>query len=285
MAIYQGYLRKMRVHYESAEKPVEYWLTMAEDDECEQQALLLNSLLEQRIRIRYKEQIRCIACARVSKKSFNQGYCYPCFSRLAACDKCIMSPQKCHYEQGTCREPQWGESHCMQSHYVYLANSSGLKVGITRGDQLPTRWIDQGAIQALPIFKVSQRYYSGLIEVIYKQQISDRTQWQRMLKGQVEPIDLLKHQQALYQQFYEPIEQLLAERGLAEDAIVHLDNEAMVEIQYPVISYPTKVKSFNLDKQALVEGVLMGIKGQYLILDTGVINIRKFSAYQVEIEL
>jgi hypothetical protein len=173
----------------------------------------------------------------------------------------------------------------MQSHYVYLANSSGLKVGITRGDQLPTRWIDQGAIQALPIFKVSQRYYSGLVEIIYKQQISDRTQWQRMLKGQVEVIDLLEHQQELYQQFYEPIEQLVVERGLAEDAIVHLDNEAMVEIQYPVISYPTKVKSFNLDKQALVEGVLMGIKGQYLILDTGVINIRKFSAYQVEIEL
>jgi len=193
-----------------------------------------------------------------------------------------MSPEKCHYEQGTCREPEWATAHCMQSHFVYLANSTGVKVGITRGDQLPTRWLDQGAIQALPIFKVSQRYYSGLVEVLYKQEVSDRTQWQRMLKGQVEKMDLLQKQTQLYELFAQQLEEIKSE--LPENAIVAMDNTTMTEILYPVLEYPTKIKSLNLDKQPLVEGILMGIKGQYLILDTGVINIRKFSGYHVEIE-
>ena len=171
----------------------------------------------------------------------------------------------------------------MQSHYVYLANSSGLKVGITRGDQLPTRWIDQGAIQALAIFKVSQRYYSGLVEILYKQKISDRTQWQRMLKNQVEEMDLLQHQQELNELFSEQIEVLKSE--LPEGAVETIENDAMTEILYPVEQYPQKVKSFNLDKQPLVEGTLLGIKGQYLILDTGVINVRKFSGYHVDFEV
>jgi len=193
-----------------------------------------------------------------------------------------MSPEKCHYEQGTCREPEWAQTHCMQSHFVYLANSTGIKVGITRGDQLPTRWLDQGAIQALPIFKVSQRYYSGLVEVLYKQEVSDRTQWQRMLKGQVEEIDLLQKQAQLYDLFAGQLEEIKSE--LPANAIVAMDNTAMTEILYPVLEYPTKIKSLNLDKEPLVEGILMGIKGQYLILDTGVINIRKFSGYHVVIE-
>ncbi|WP_198262652.1 DUF2797 domain-containing protein [sulfur-oxidizing endosymbiont of Gigantopelta aegis] len=281
MTTYSGHLRKMHTHYENATTPVNYSLLLVDELEgAEPQKIDLNALLGKRLIISYKNEIHCVACGRKSNKSFNQGHCYPCFTRLASCDKCIMSPEKCHFEQGTCREPQWGQDHCMQSHYVYLANSSGIKVGITRGDQLPTRWIDQGAIQALAIFKVSQRYYSGLMEILYKEKISDRTQWQRMLKGQVEEIDLLLHQEELQAFFAAQIEQLSAE--LPEGAVSKIDNEAMTEILYPVVEYPQKVKSFNLDKQALVEGVLMGIKGQYLILDTGVINIRKFSGYHVD---
>lgn len=284
MTIYTGHLRKMQVQYKNAETQVEYFLTLAEaQEQADSRPVLLNAMLGKRISIHYKGEIHCVACGRKSNKSFNQGHCYPCFTRLASCDKCIMSPEKCHYEQGSCREPQWGETHCLQSHYVYLANSSGVKVGITRGDQLPTRWIDQGAIQALAIFKVSQRYYSGLVEVLYKQEISDRTQWQRMLKGQVEPMDLLQRQQALSDLFAEQIEVMQAD--LPEDAICSIANDAMTEILYPVLEYPQKVKSFNLDKQPLVEGILLGIKGQYLILDTGVINMRKFSGYHIDFEV
>lgn len=279
MTVYSGHLRKMRVQYENSATPVEYFLTL--DDGLE--SISLNAMLGKRLSIRFKNEIHCVSCGRKSNKSFNQGHCYPCFIRLASCDKCIMSPEKCHYEQGTCREPLWGEEHCMQSHYVYLANSSGLKVGITRGDQLPTRWIDQGAIQGLAIYKVSQRYYSGLVEILYKQKISDRTQWQRMLKGQVEEMDLLEQQQVLNELFSEQIEEL--QSGLPKGAVETIENNTMTEIRYPVDTYPQKVKSFNLDKQPLVEGVLMGIKGQYLILDTGVINIRKFSGYHIDFEV
>ena len=279
MTIYSGHLRKMQVQYKNSVTPVDYFLMLGEG----LANVSLNAMLGKQLTIRFKYEIHCVSCGRKSNKSFNQGYCYPCFTRLAACDKCIMSPEKCHFEAGTCREPQWGQENCMQSHYVYLANSSGLKVGITRGDQLPTRWIDQGAIQALAIFKVSQRYYSGLVEILYKQKISDRTQWQRMLKNQVEEMDLLQHQQELNELFSEQIEVLKSE--LPEGAVETIENDAMTEILYPVEQYPQKVKSFNLDKQPLVEGTLLGIKGQYLILDTGVINVRKFSGYHVDFEV
>ena len=285
MTIYTGHLRKMRVDYKSSSQPVEYSLALMDAEgqiNGEHPALAMNKLIGRTLSIHYKHEIHCVSCGRKTSKSFNQGHCYPCLKRLASCDQCIMSPEKCHYEQGTCREPQWGEDNCMQAHYVYLANSSGLKVGITRGNQLPVRWIDQGAIQALPIFKVSQRYYSGLVEVLYKQQVSDRTQWQRMLKGQVEKMDLLSHQQQLYELFSEQLSDIA--NGLPDGAIEPLNNNSMTEILYPVEEYPTKIKSFNLDKYALAEGTLMGIKGQYLIFDTGVINIRKFSGYHIELQ-
>ena len=116
------------------------------------------------IQIQFLGKIFCIECGRETKKSFSQGYCFPCFKTLAACDMCIMKPETCHHHLGTCRQPDWAESHCMQDHFVYLANSSGIKVGITRGNQLPTRWIDQGASQAIPVFRVKNRLHSGLLE-------------------------------------------------------------------------------------------------------------------------
>ena len=272
--IHTGHLRKMRVHYTSRDEPVFYSLLLDE------QQIPLNPLLGQKISLRYKGQIHCVACGRKTNKSFNQGYCFPCFKSLAACDSCIISPEKCHFAAGTCREPEWAMQHCMQKHYVYLANSSGIKIGITRGDQLPVRWIDQGAVQALPIYQVSNRYHSGLLEVIYKQEISDRTQWQRMLKGPAESLDLAADQHNLSNHFKDQLDELA--RRLPEDAIVPLEQEDITQILYPVIEYPRKIKSFNLDKDPLVEGTLMGIKGQYLLLDSGVINIRKFTAYEVE---
>lgn len=284
MTVYTGHLRKMQVNYENSSKPVEYFLNLTDADgqvNEENKNIAVNSLLGKSLSIHYKQEIHCVACGRKSNKSFNQGHCYPCLIRLASCDKCIMSPEKCHYEQNTCREPQWGIDNCMTDHYVYLANSSGIKVGITRANQIPTRWIDQGAIQALPIFKVSQRRYSGLLEVIYKTQVSDRTQWQRMLKGQVEKIDLIADQQQLIAQLTEEVTTL--KNDLGDGSIEAINAAEMTEFVYPVIEYPTKIKSFNLDKQAIIEGTLMGIKGQYLIFDSGVINIRKFSGYHIDL--
>ncbi len=249
--------------------------------ELADQQVDMNALLGQQLLLAWQGAIQCCACGRNTKKSFGQGYCYPCFSKLAQCDSCMMSPEKCHFHLGTCREPQWAEDVCFQPHYVYLANSSGLKVGITRATQLPTRWLDQGAVQGLAIARVKTRRLAGLVEDLLRSKIADKTNWRAMLKGSVAELDLAAERDALLQQFAEPLAALNAEHGA--DAVVQLIGVDQLShtFHYPVLEYPTKVSSHNLDKTAEVQGRLMGIKGQYLILDTGVINLRKYTSYQV----
>lgn len=257
--------------------PVRYELVLDE------QRVALNQHLGNTIRLQYRGEIRCTHCGRRSSKSFSQGYCYPCFQALARCDSCIMSPEKCHYAQGTCREPGWGEQYCMTDHVVYLANSSGIKVGITRASQIPTRWIDQGAAQALPIARVQTRYQSGLVEDIFRQHVADKTNWRAMLKGSPEEVDLPGVRDNLFTRCAAQLQELDNRFGLA--AVQKLVDHKPLDIKYPVLEYPRKVTSLNLDKQPLVEGTLLGIKGQYLILDTGVINLRKYTAYRLDVTL
>lgn len=264
-----GNLEKMLV---SGTDPVRYTLPLSEE------RVALNGLLGQPVSIDYEGIIHCVACGRQTKKSFAQGHCFPCFRRLASCDMCYVSPERCHYDQGTCREPDWADDHCMKPHIVYLANSSGLKVGITRPSQIPTRWIDQGAAQALPVFEVPTRHVSGRVEVLFKSLISDRTDWRRMLKGEPESLDLESRRDGLLEELGERLD-AMAETGAASP--VPLRDAEPVEIRYPVTEYPEKVRAHNLDKTPQVTGTLLGIKGQYLILDSGVINIRKFSGYRV----
>jgi hypothetical protein len=272
----QGQLRKMHTRLElGGLTPVQYSLPVGE------QLVALNPLIGKSIKLTHTGNILCVHCNRAVKKSFNQGYCYPCFTSLAQCDMCIMKPETCHYEVGTCREPSWGEEFCFQPHVVYLANSSGIKVGITRQTQVPTRWIDQGAVQALPVFKVKSRHISGLIEVAIAKHVSDKTNWQQMLKSKAAPIDLVAKRDELIAVCNAELAEITQRFG--QQAIEFLADEPVVDIHFPVDSYPVKVKSFNLDKSAEVSGVLHGIKGQYLLLDTGVINIRKFSGYEVEL--
>jgi hypothetical protein len=266
-----GHLAKMQVELD---QQVQYFLPL--DDHREP----LNALLGKQIRLEYLGDIHCTHCGKRSKKSFSQGYCYPCFTKLPQCDTCIMSPEKCHYEQGTCRDPSWGEEFCFTDHYVYLANSSGVKVGITRGSQIPTRWIDQGATQAMPIFRVKSRYQAGLIEDCLREHVADRTHWQKMLKGNSDAVDLEEIRDSIIAQSEQGISAIEQKFGLL--AIQRLYHQQIVDINFPVLEFPEKVKSLNFDKQPIVEGVLQGIKGQYLILDTGVINIRKFTAYNVQ---
>ena len=268
----RGALSKMSTRLE---QPVQYSLRLGEQD------LDLNALLGQGVRLEYLGAIHCSHCGRKTKKSFSQGYCYPCFSKLAQCDTCIMSPERCHYAAGTCREPAWGEQFCMTDHVVYLANSSGAKVGITRATQVPTRWIDQGATQALPIMRVATRQQSGLVEDVLRSQVTDRTNWRAMLKGEAAALDLAQLAGEIFEACHDGITTLQERFGL--QAIQPLSDLAVVDIAYPVLAYPAKVASFDLEKTPVVEGTLQGIKGQYLIFDTGVINIRKFTAYQLAV--
>lgn len=249
----------------------------------EPKTICLNDYLGRKITIQHTQAIHCVACGRLTKKSFNQGYCFPCVRSLAQCDTCIVKPELCHYHQGTCREPQWGEAHCLKPHFVYLANTGAVKVGITRERNIPHRWIDQGATQALPILQVNQRLISGLAETAFKAHVADKTNWRTMLKSEPLSLDLCEIRDQLFTEVRAGLDQIQQQYGV--NAIESVTNNDIISINYPVIEYPTKIQSLNLDKTPTVEGVLLGIKGQYLILDTGVINIRKYGGYHCEVRL
>lgn len=236
--------------------------------------------LGEKIQIEWTGTIHCISCGCKTPKSYAQGHCFKCFKTKASCDLCIMKPETCHHHLGTCREEAFAQRVCFQPHIVYLANSSALKVGITRISQMPTRWLDQGASQALPIMQVASRRLSGQVEVMLGEVVADKTNWRALLKGTAEPLNLIQIRDELLTQFSSQILQLREELN---QSIQILETEKMKAFIYPILEYPTKIKSHNLDKTPLIEGTLQGIKGQYLILDTGVINLRKYTGYHIKI--
>jgi hypothetical protein len=235
------------------------------------ESVSLNPKIGSELRLTFTGKIFCIHCGMQTKKSFSQGYCYKCFVSLPQTDMCIVNPEKCHFAAGTCRDSEWGKAHCFIEHTIYLANSSGPKVGITRSHQKLTRWMDQGAIQALPVASVSNRLMAGKVEVILKKFISDRTDWRKMLKGEIKEIDL----EAEAAELVEHLPDILD---------IEIVDEPEVKIQYPVAIYPKTIKSFNLDNDPKIEGTLQGIKGQYLIFDRGVINMRKYAGYELNVD-
>jgi len=269
---FSGNIQKMRVELDT---PTRYYLPVGE------QEVFLNPLIGKSLFLHYEGTINCVACGRETSKSFNQGYCFPCMRSLARCDSCIVRPELCHYHEGTCREPEWADQNCNQPHIVYLANSSGAKVGITRGSQVPTRWIDQGASTALPILEVHDRRTAGLVEVALKTCISDRTDWRKMLKGAPDPVDLKTERDRILEECR--LELTALEQQLENKSLIRINSEE-ISIDYPVDQYPERITSFNLDKNAEIRGTLFGIKGQYLIFEDGVINIRKYGGYRLTVE-
>ena len=270
-----GFLRKMEVNFQD---PVQYTLALHEGP-----TIKLNPLIGKTLQLNFSLKIACVGCGRKISKSFNQGYCYPCFKRLAACDSCIIKPELCHFDNGTCREPDWGLAHCMQPHYVYVSYTSNIKVGVTRAVNIPMRWIDQGAISAQPIFSTHTRLHAGIIEHKLASFVKDKTQWQRMLKQHNEVIQLSASIEVLFNE--SAINEFIATNTLWEHTppVSLWQKNEQINIAYPVEKVPEKISSHNPHKESKVEGVLTGIKGQYLIFDTGVINIRKYTGYAVDI--
>ena len=159
--------------------PIQYELMFGEKLVC------MNDFIKKYIILKHENEISCIDCGRKTTKSFAQGFCYPCLISAPETSECILRPQLCQAHEGIARDMEWAENNCLQDHFVYLAISSGVKVGVTRSAQIPTRWMDQGAWQAIRLSKTPNRYKAGLIEIALKEYISDRTQWQRMLKNQI----------------------------------------------------------------------------------------------------
>lgn len=262
----EGNIRKMSTKL--SDKQVEYNLPMGDS------SINMNNLIGSDITLTFKKQINCIKCGKKTKTSFAQGFCYPCFQTAPETEECVLKPELCRAHEGVARDMEYAKTSCLSDQFVYLAVSSGLKVGVTRHSQVPTRWIDQGASYALTLAKVPNRYTAGLIEVALKEHVADKTNWRRMLKNEVpQGIDLFAERGRMKELLPESLKEFVLEGG------------EVVNIEYPVEKYPEKVKTVNFDKVDQYSGKLVGIKGQYLIFeDNTVINVRKYTGYLFEID-
>ncbi|OEF96701.1 DUF2797 domain-containing protein [Desulfuribacillus alkaliarsenatis] len=248
------------------DNPLHYYLTLDE------QKHPINELIGESISITFENKIQCIHCGRIIKKTFNNGSCYPCFKSLPENDLCIVKPNLCHYHQGTCRDNEFAESHCMTPHYVYLAVSSDVKVGLTRATNTLKRWGDQGAVQAVPIAKLPTRKDAGDLELLLTKHYPDKTNWRKMLKGEITDMKLEDARQQ-------------AVTNIPEEYSPYvLREEQLIEFQYPMQQSASKLTSYNLDKQAQIEDKLVGIKGQYFIFASGIMNMKKFAGYHIELD-
>lgn len=259
-----GNLLKMKT---ALEDEVQYYFRLDDD------LTHLNPLIGKEIELVFEGQINCISCGAKTKKSFAQGFCYKCFISAPESSPCIIKPELCEAHLGKGRDIAWEEAHHNQPHIVYLAKSSAVKVGVTRSTQMPTRWIDQGASEAIVLAEVPYRRLAGEIEVTLKNHFTDKTNWQRMLKNEVSPLNL------------EAIKEKCIQESLpAEYKQFTSKNNEIISFNYPVEAYPNKIKSISFDKTPVVTSTLKGIKGQYLYFEEGmVMNIRKHSGYLVQL--
>ncbi|MCK5824796.1 MAG: DUF2797 domain-containing protein [Ichthyobacteriaceae bacterium] len=260
---YSGDLKKITTQNT---KPVKYYLDLGDD------FIELNNLIGKQINFKYTKKIKCF-CGKIVDKVYRQNFCYECFYSLPQASESIMKPELCkaHLNEEV-RDIEWEKEFELKPHIVYLAVSSGLKVGVTRKTQIPTRWIDQGAESAIEFAEVPNRYLAGKIEVELKQHVSDKTSWQKMLKNPAPEVDLLEWKNKLYDFMPEDTKQYFLK-----------DRNNVHEIEFPIDSYPEKVKSIKLDKHIDYSGKVKAIKGQYIIFENGdVINIRSHEGYIVE---
>lgn len=262
--LYEGVLRKMRTELSS---PIQYYLVFEND------FMNMNQALDKTLTIKFIK-FQCLNCGN-DRPIYRQGFCRSCFFETPAAGDWIMKPElsTAHLDKED-RDLAYEKRVQLQPHIVYLANSSNVKVGVTRKAQVPTRWIDQGAHEAIEIVEVPNRYLAGITEIALKEHVSDKTSWQKMLKNNIEDLDLVEWREKLKP--YIPEE--AADYFIADNSETHLE--------FPVLQYPVKVKSLNLDKTPSFSGVLKGIKGQYLIFeDQTVFNVRGSEGYFVGIDI
>lgn len=263
--MYKGTLKKLRAEHT---KPIQYSMPMGGE------LIPLNQFIGSKIKLSHTGNIFCVATNKKIKKSYGQGYSWESFLTLPECDTCIIKPELCHYSRGTCRDPKWGENHCLKPHVIYISLTSGLKVGITRKTQVPTRWIDQGAVKAIRLCEVKNRLTSGQIEIEIARELGDKTNWRNMLKNKYEDKDLVEVKASIISKFDK----------IFKKHDVQFYDDTIYEFDYPVNEYLEKISSMNFLKTPVIEGTLLGIKGQYLIFEHGVINIRKHQGYEVVLE-
>ncbi|WP_353892721.1 DUF2797 domain-containing protein [Proteinivorax hydrogeniformans] len=235
----------------------------------DEQFLMLKDKTGSKLQISFAGSKKCIYCGRdIKGKTFNNGYCFPCFRDLPQNDICMVKPEKCHHINGTCRDEEFAQSFCFQKHYIYIAYTSEIKVGITHHQNIPKRWLDQGAIKGCVIAEAKNRKEAGQVEEYLMGYFADKTNWRAMLRNnKAECLEeaILKAQDIIKDNFKD----------------VKLRSKEL-SIEFPWVS-PPKMKSLNLDKTSIITSKMLGAKGQYLILEDGVLNLKKYRGYLIEI--
>jgi hypothetical protein len=261
-----GNIIKMRSEYDD---PVKYFLPVGTNE------IPMNEQIGKSISLRYNGQINCIVCGKKTKTSFGQGFCFNCFQNSPEASETIVRPELSKAHLGIARDMEWAQQQDLIDHFVYLAISGDLKVGVTRHHQVPTRWIDQGASKIIVLAKTPNRHIAGVIEVFLKDYFSDKTNWQSMLQNKVvKEYDLREERINAYQLLPSELQQYL------------YPDDRIWEISYPYTAAGSKITSVSFDKTPVIEGVLHGIKGQYLIFSDGrALNIRKHNGYFLEVNI
>ncbi|QYJ68628.1 DUF2797 domain-containing protein [Flavobacterium litorale] len=262
---YEGVLTKMQTEFGT---PIQYYLVF------DSSFLNMNQLLGRDVELNFIG-FKCLSCGK-NKKIFRMGFCYDCFYSTPAAGDWIMRPElsTAHLDVED-RDLEYEKRVQLQPHVVYLASSSDVKVGVTRKTQVPTRWIDQGATQAMPLVEVPNRYLAGITEVALKEYLGDKINWKKMLLNNVPPIDLAVKRNEM--QAYLPDE---------VQPYFDATPEQLYALDYPILEYPKNVTSLNLIKTPTYTGKLTGIKGQYFIFEDGtVFNVRSNEGHVVQINV
>ena len=262
---YEGVLSKMPTEIGN---PIQYYLVF------ESSFLNINQLLNKEISIQFLGY-QCLNCGK-KKKIFRQGFCYDCFYSSPAVGDWIMKPELSTAHLGIeDRDLAYEQKVQLQPHIVYLALSSEVKVGVTRKTQMPTRWIDQGAEEAIVVVEVPNRYLAGITEVALKNHFADKTNWRKMLTNTYDAVDLVQEKAKVQAWLPDEVREYFS-----------LEKNEIIAMHYPVAAYPTKVNSLNLDKTPFYQGQLIGVKGQYFLFQDGtVFNVRSYEGYVVQIAI
>lgn len=262
---YEGVLNKMQAEWNT---PIEYYLVFKNN------FININQILDRKLKIEFT-RYECLNCGQ-PKKIFRQGFCYDCFMSSPAVGDWIMRPELSTAHLGIEDRNLTYESKVqLQPHIVYLAVASDVKVGVTRKTQVPTRWIDQGASKAIEIVEVPNRYLAGITEVALKNSFTDKTNWRKMLQNEILDVNLQELRDSLKSKLPTDVQPYFAQT-----------DSSIFNLEYPVLQFPSKIKSLNLDKTPFFEGTIKGVKGQYLLFEDGtVFNIRTYEGYVVKIEV
>lgn len=261
-SVYAGVLRKMKAELD---EPVRYLMRL-------DRTLAIHEKVGQWVTLSFTGEIECVSCGRAIKKTYGEGACYPCFQKDVSFSPCIIRPELCRGHLGEGRDPDWEAAHHVQPHIVYLAWTGALKVGVTRVANLPGRWLDQGAGAAIRLAETPYRQIAGEIEVALKEHLSDRTQWQRMLSAGSADVDLCAEKQR-----YGGLLEARLQKWISED-------DEVLRPRYPMEQPPSKPTRINLSKTPKIDGVLVGIRGQYLVFEGGrALNVRRHAGYKVEL--